>query len=71
VLAVRLLRALCTAYIEVYELLKPEEALSDKVNTVVAKYLDDVSVAVRHSVDQSITESLTKIRNGYLFRTPV
>jgi transcriptional regulator with XRE-family HTH domain len=57
--------------IEVYELLKPEEVISDEDNTVIAKYLDDVLVAVRHSVDQSITESLTKIRNGYLSRTPV
>jgi transcriptional regulator with XRE-family HTH domain len=57
--------------IEVYELLKPEEALSDEANTLIARYLDDVSVAVRHSMDQSISDSLAKIRNGYLSRTPV
>jgi transcriptional regulator with XRE-family HTH domain len=50
---------------EVYELLKPGETVSDKQKDAVSKCLDTVSASVRQAVDQSITQTLEKIREGY------
>jgi transcriptional regulator with XRE-family HTH domain len=51
--------------IEVYELFKPSEA-SDSRTVDINKCLDDVLVALRQSVDKTITHSIEKIRKSYL-----
>ena len=56
--------------IEVFELFKPEEKLSDDVTTILGKCLDDVSVSVRKSIEvsikQSVEQALGNVRAFYL-----
>jgi transcriptional regulator with XRE-family HTH domain len=51
--------------IEVYELFKPDTAPADDKPTDIDQWLDDVLVAVRQSVDRSITHSIERIRKSY------
>jgi transcriptional regulator with XRE-family HTH domain len=51
--------------VEPYELLRPEEAISDDAIALINKCLDDVSVTVQTSIEQSVTHSLEKIRKTY------
>jgi transcriptional regulator with XRE-family HTH domain len=56
--------------IEVYELFKPEEAITPDANVIISKCLDDVSTSIRQSVErsvkQSVEESLHNIREYYI-----
>jgi transcriptional regulator with XRE-family HTH domain len=51
--------------IEVYELFKSDAEPSDDKPADIDHWLDDVLVALRQSVDKSVTRSIEKIRKSY------
>jgi transcriptional regulator with XRE-family HTH domain len=52
--------------IEVYELFKPEETMSDEANALLVNFLDTVSASIKGAVEQSFEISLSNIRKHYL-----
>jgi transcriptional regulator with XRE-family HTH domain len=52
--------------VEPYELLQPEDTTPDDTITLINKCLDDISVTLQNSVEQSVTQSLEKIRKSYI-----
>jgi transcriptional regulator with XRE-family HTH domain len=65
-----LIRLAAALDIEAYELLKPLEAGSDEMDEAIEKCLDTVSSALRQSIDQTITQTLERIREGYHLEPP-
>jgi transcriptional regulator with XRE-family HTH domain len=51
--------------VEVYELFRPNDGKNEAKTVDIGKCLDDVLVALRQSVDKSMTNSIEKIRKSY------
>jgi transcriptional regulator with XRE-family HTH domain len=60
-----LFRIACALNIEVYKLFKPDAEPSDGRPADIDQWLDDVLVALRQSVNKSMTRSIEKIRKSY------
>ncbi|GHV79636.1 hypothetical protein AGMMS49944_14270 [Spirochaetia bacterium] len=60
-----LFRIACALNIEAYELFKPDAEPSDAKPADIDKWLDDVLVALRQSVNKSMTHSIERIRKSY------
>ena len=50
--------------IEVFELFKPYESVSESTIELINGYLDDFSVSLRASFEKSVEQSLRKIRKS-------
>jgi transcriptional regulator with XRE-family HTH domain len=51
--------------VEVYELFKPDAGPPDDKPADIDRWLDDILVALKQSVDKSMTHSIAKIRKSY------